>query len=185
MPRYHMKKEEREIKDKKVLNAVLKNGKYTTVSLCRGYEPYLVTLSYGFDQEKNALYFHTAKEGLKIEFIKGAGIFGVWFIAGAIHQLKLDHVLLWDDQEFTAVGNNCARRSSLLRLIDSDIAQFFSLFVNSVNEDDVVLKGSDKCAGLQKCRGTFDANLFDDFSGSKKRIWLESVIKRNRKQTNN
>ena len=70
MPRYHMKKEEREIKDKKVLIAVLKNGKYTTISLCRGNEPYLVTLSYGFDQEKNALYFHTANEGLKVEFIK-------------------------------------------------------------------------------------------------------------------
>jgi nitroimidazol reductase NimA-like FMN-containing flavoprotein (pyridoxamine 5'-phosphate oxidase superfamily) len=65
-----MKKEDREIKDRKVLNEVLKRGKYTTISLCRGNEPYLITLSYGFDQEKNALYFHTAKEGLKLEFLK-------------------------------------------------------------------------------------------------------------------
>lgn len=70
MSRYHMKKEDREIKDRKILNEVLKRGKYTTISLCRGNEPYLITLSYGFDQENNALYFHTAKEGLKLEFIK-------------------------------------------------------------------------------------------------------------------
>lgn len=33
-------------------------------------EPYIITLSYGYDQDNNALYFHCATEGQKIDFIK-------------------------------------------------------------------------------------------------------------------
>jgi nitroimidazol reductase NimA-like FMN-containing flavoprotein (pyridoxamine 5'-phosphate oxidase superfamily) len=48
----------------------LKNGKYATLSLCRDNEPYIVTLSCGYDEQSNSLYFHCAKEGLKLDFIK-------------------------------------------------------------------------------------------------------------------
>lgn len=65
-----MEKAEREITEKSVINEILQNGKYTTISLCRNNEPYIVTLSYGFDKEKNSLYFHSAKKGLKFEFLK-------------------------------------------------------------------------------------------------------------------
>ena len=70
MPKYHMKKKEREIKDKAVFKTVLKHGKYTTIALCRKQEPYIVTLNYGYDEAKHAMYFHCAPEGLKIEFIE-------------------------------------------------------------------------------------------------------------------
>jgi uncharacterized protein len=39
------------------------------ISMCRDNEPYIVTLSYGYDAESNSLYFHTAKTGLKQEFL--------------------------------------------------------------------------------------------------------------------
>jgi nitroimidazol reductase NimA-like FMN-containing flavoprotein (pyridoxamine 5'-phosphate oxidase superfamily) len=65
-----MNKTEREITDKFELNNVLRNGKYTTISMCRNNEPYLVTLSYGFDEKKNALFFHAATTGLKLDFIE-------------------------------------------------------------------------------------------------------------------
>ena len=32
-------------------------------------EPYLATLSHGYDEEKNSLYFHCAKEGKKVEIL--------------------------------------------------------------------------------------------------------------------
>ena len=48
----------------------MKNGKFATISMCRANEPYIVTLSYGFDLKRNSLYFHSAKEGLKVEFIR-------------------------------------------------------------------------------------------------------------------
>ena len=64
-----MKKEEREITDKNKIIEILKNGKFTTISMCRANEPYIVTLSYGFDLKQNFLYFHSAKEGLKVKFL--------------------------------------------------------------------------------------------------------------------
>ncbi len=65
-----MKKIEREITDKNTIIEILKNGKFATISMCRANEPYIVTLSYGFDLKRNSLYFHSAKEGLKVEFLR-------------------------------------------------------------------------------------------------------------------
>lgn len=70
MARYHMYKKEREIKDKDELLEILKQGKYAVISMCRNNEPYIVTLSYGYDKDENSLYFHTAAQGLKIDFLK-------------------------------------------------------------------------------------------------------------------
>jgi len=65
-----MRKVEKEIKNKKYLIEILKSGKFTTISMCKENESYLVTLSYGYDESKHALYFHCAKEGQKIDFIQ-------------------------------------------------------------------------------------------------------------------
>ncbi len=70
MAKYHMYKKEREITDRDTLITILSQGKYTTLSLCRDDEPYIVTLSYGYDRENNAIYFHTAQKGLKLGFIR-------------------------------------------------------------------------------------------------------------------
>lgn len=70
MPRFHLQKKEREIKDKKELLEIIKKGKYATIAMCRNNEPYIVTLSYGYDEIRNAFYFHSRMKGLKSEFIK-------------------------------------------------------------------------------------------------------------------
>ncbi len=70
MTKYHIRRVEKEISDKEDLTAILKSGKYTTISMCKENEAYLVTLSYGYDEGKDALYLHCAKEGQKIDFIK-------------------------------------------------------------------------------------------------------------------
>jgi uncharacterized protein len=62
MERYHMRRKDRQITDKDELSEILTQGKYAIISMCRDNEPYIVTLSYGYDKAKNALYFHT---GLK------------------------------------------------------------------------------------------------------------------------
>jgi nitroimidazol reductase NimA-like FMN-containing flavoprotein (pyridoxamine 5'-phosphate oxidase superfamily) len=69
LPDYHMRKKEREIKKTGDLVDILRDGKYTTVAMCRNDEPYVVTLSYGFDEAENILYFHCAQKGLKLEFL--------------------------------------------------------------------------------------------------------------------
>ncbi len=65
-----MQKKDREVTDKSIIEQILKNGKYATISMCRMEEPYIVTLSYGFDEDKNALYFHSANLGLKLDILK-------------------------------------------------------------------------------------------------------------------
>ncbi len=64
-----MRKKEREITDRGQLLEVLRNGKYVIISMCRDNEPYLVTLSYGYDEKQNALFFHCSLQGLKLDFI--------------------------------------------------------------------------------------------------------------------
>ncbi|MBD3197014.1 MAG: flavin-nucleotide-binding protein [Candidatus Lokiarchaeota archaeon] len=66
----HMQKEEKQITDSRILNEILKTGKYAHISLCDENVPYIITLSYGYDVSTNCLYFHTAKKGYKLEFIK-------------------------------------------------------------------------------------------------------------------
>ncbi|MFB6341967.1 pyridoxamine 5'-phosphate oxidase family protein [Saccharicrinis sp. FJH62] len=51
------------------MERILKNGKYAIISMCREDEPYIVTLSYGHDPEKQSLYFHCAPKGLKLDFL--------------------------------------------------------------------------------------------------------------------
>ena len=46
----------------------MKTTKYVTVALCRDNEPYLVSLSHGYDEAKNCLYFHSAPEGKKLVY---------------------------------------------------------------------------------------------------------------------
>ncbi|MGC9467886.1 MAG: pyridoxamine 5'-phosphate oxidase family protein [Anaerolineae bacterium] len=70
MARYHMHKSEREIDGPAAIERVLLRGKYATLALCRDQEPYVVTLNYGYDRAEQALYFHSALEGLKLDFIR-------------------------------------------------------------------------------------------------------------------
>jgi nitroimidazol reductase NimA-like FMN-containing flavoprotein (pyridoxamine 5'-phosphate oxidase superfamily) len=65
-----MNRQEKEITDPAEINEILRHGKFTTLGLCRDGEPYVVTLSYGLDSAKNALYFHCAQKGLKLDFIR-------------------------------------------------------------------------------------------------------------------
>ena len=65
-----MQKPDREITDPSEVKGILARGKYATIALCRDGEPYVVTLSCGFDETRRALYFHSALKGLKLEFLR-------------------------------------------------------------------------------------------------------------------
>jgi len=70
MPNYHLRRTEREILNQAELDAVLARGRYMTVAMCRDGEPYVVTLSYGYSAARNALYYHCARDGLKLDFLR-------------------------------------------------------------------------------------------------------------------
>jgi nitroimidazol reductase NimA-like FMN-containing flavoprotein (pyridoxamine 5'-phosphate oxidase superfamily) len=67
---FHVRRKDREITDSDVLKKVLKSTKYVTIALCMDNEPYLVSLSHGYDEAANCLYFHCADEGKKIVYLK-------------------------------------------------------------------------------------------------------------------
>jgi uncharacterized protein len=67
---FHVRRKEREITDPDEMRQVLKTTKYVTIALCMDNEPYLVSLSHGYDQAKNCLYFHCAPEGRKLVYAK-------------------------------------------------------------------------------------------------------------------
>lgn len=69
MDNYHPKRKKNEILDEEAKLALLKAGNHLTLALCDKDEPYVVTLSYGFDQAHNCLYFHCANKGEKLDFI--------------------------------------------------------------------------------------------------------------------
>jgi nitroimidazol reductase NimA-like FMN-containing flavoprotein (pyridoxamine 5'-phosphate oxidase superfamily) len=71
LEKYHMHKTEREMTDFDAIWQVLRRGKFITFALSRNNEPYILTLSYGLDEENRRLYFHTALKGLKLEILKG------------------------------------------------------------------------------------------------------------------
>ncbi len=67
---FHVRRTDREITDPEEMRQVLKATKYVTVALCMDGEPYLVSLSHGYDAAKNCLYFHCAPEGKKLVYMQ-------------------------------------------------------------------------------------------------------------------
>jgi nitroimidazol reductase NimA-like FMN-containing flavoprotein (pyridoxamine 5'-phosphate oxidase superfamily) len=63
-----MRRAEKEIKDRKAIEEILRRATVCRLGLCDGHLPYVVPLSFGY--EENRLYFHSAPEGRKMEIIK-------------------------------------------------------------------------------------------------------------------
>jgi hypothetical protein len=70
MQSYHMFKTEKEVKDPSVMEGLLGTCRWMSIALSGPEGPYIITLSYGYDNERTALYFHTARSGLKLEMLR-------------------------------------------------------------------------------------------------------------------
>lgn len=69
MTQHHMRRADRKINEPEELSQILRSGKYAIIAMSSENEPYIVTLSYGYDHANQALYFHCALSGQKIDFI--------------------------------------------------------------------------------------------------------------------
>ncbi len=67
---FHVLRKDREITDLDTLRKVLKSARYVTVALCMDNEPYLVSLSHGYDESRNCVYFHCARHGKKLIYAR-------------------------------------------------------------------------------------------------------------------
>ena len=66
---HHIRRTDREITDPAEIESVLRRGRYCTLALVDNGEPYVVTLSYGYDNATRCFYFHVAPEGHKLDII--------------------------------------------------------------------------------------------------------------------
>ena len=67
---YHLRKSEREIKDRGEIDQIMRAQQFMTLAMCRENQPYLVTLNYGYDQDAGCIYFHCANEGKKLAYLR-------------------------------------------------------------------------------------------------------------------
>jgi len=68
--RYYMRRADKEFTEQEKLGKVLKETSYMTLAMARDGEPYLVSLSHGYDEERNCVYFHSASEGKKLDIMR-------------------------------------------------------------------------------------------------------------------
>jgi hypothetical protein len=67
---FHVRRKDKNITDERLLKKILKTSKYVTVALSMDNQPYLVSLTHGYDEKHNSVYFHCAKEGKKLHYLK-------------------------------------------------------------------------------------------------------------------
>ena len=63
-----MRKSEREVCDRTAIDAIIRKSEVCRLGLCDGGEPYVVPLCFGYDGQ--AVYFHGAREGRKLEMLQ-------------------------------------------------------------------------------------------------------------------
>lgn len=63
-----MRRKDREITDPELISEVIRGSDVCRLGLAKENTPYIVPLSFGYDG--NAIYFHTARVGRKIDFIE-------------------------------------------------------------------------------------------------------------------
>ena len=81
------------ITDPSAIKAILYEAKFITLALSLDNEPYLATLSHGFDEEKNCIYFHCAREGRKVDILKvNPRVWGQALVDGGYQQGSCDHL---------------------------------------------------------------------------------------------
>jgi len=88
-----IRRKDKAITDIREMRKILRTAQYVTLAMCSNDEPYLVSLSHGYDEERNCIYFHCAKEGKKIDILKANNL--VWGQAIADHgyvQGACDHL---------------------------------------------------------------------------------------------
>ena len=88
-----LRRKEKAIENTDELVHILESCKYITVAMCQDNEPYLVTLSHGYDRVRNCLYFHCAKDGKKIDILnKNNLVWGQALLDNGYVQGACDHL---------------------------------------------------------------------------------------------
>ena len=63
-----MRRKDKEIKDQEIIENVIKNSEVCRLGMAKDNVPYVIPISFGYDGE--AIYFHTAVKGKKIDYFE-------------------------------------------------------------------------------------------------------------------
>ncbi|MHA2393867.1 MAG: pyridoxamine 5'-phosphate oxidase family protein [Promethearchaeota archaeon] len=91
--KYHIRRKEKEITDHQILRRILKETKYVTIAMVKDNEPYLVSMSHGYDEKNHCLYLHSANEGKKLDYLRtNMNIWGQATIDYGYHVNQCSHL---------------------------------------------------------------------------------------------
>ena len=68
-----MRRKEKEVTDRSELVRVITEARHVTIAMCDIDGPYLVTVTHSYDEERNAIYFHCAQAGRKVDILRRDG----------------------------------------------------------------------------------------------------------------
>ena len=71
-----MRRIDKEFSEPESLRKVLRSTEYVTLAMVKDGEPYLVSLSHGYDEDRHCIYFHSADKGKKLDFMRSNPV--VW-----------------------------------------------------------------------------------------------------------
>ncbi len=90
---HKMRRNDKIIAAEAEVKTILREAKHITIAMSLNDEPYLVTLSHGYDEEHNCIYFHCAHEGKKIDILRtNPRVWGQALIDGGYVQGSCDHL---------------------------------------------------------------------------------------------
>jgi len=93
--KYHLRRKDREITDQAELKRILRTTKYVTIAMTMNNQPYLVSLNHGYSEAGNCLYFHCAKVGKKIDYIRSnSSVWGQALVDEGYVEGECDHLFV-------------------------------------------------------------------------------------------
>jgi len=63
-----MRRQESEVKDRTIIDSLIRDADVCRLAMCSEDEPYIVPMCFGHDD--NSIYFHCAREGRKMDIIR-------------------------------------------------------------------------------------------------------------------
>ena len=91
--RHHIRRKDKEITDEALLKQVLTSAQYVTLAMVDDGEPYLVSLSHGYDEETGKIYIHSASEGKKLDVLrKNPKVWGQAMLDHGYHKGECSHL---------------------------------------------------------------------------------------------
>ena len=101
-----MRRKDREITDRDSINGIIARCKVCRIAFCDNGQPYVVPLNFGYDGKH--LYFHSAREGKKIEILKRNNRVGFEF--DTLHEITTaDAPCKWSAKYESVIGTGIAK----------------------------------------------------------------------------